>query len=188
MKASPRPSIDFSRDRFPCCIVWTPIPCLTWLCPLIGHMGICMSSGVIRDFAGPYYVSTAWPLAGLQSKLLHAEVSGVRLKHVWCRYWMLDPSKARDGVQGWDRGVTEGSEEYRGHMHNLFCDNCHSHVARCLNLMQYGGSTRWNMVKLALMMPFHAKYVSTWALIKTWLPSVLLLVGLLLLLWLVPKA
>lgn len=104
------------------------------------------------------------------------------------KYWMLDPSKARDGVQGWDRGVTEGSEEYRGHMHNLFCDNCHSHVARCLNLMQYGSSTRWNMVKLAVMMPLHAKYVSTWALIRTWLPSILLLVGLLLLLWLVPKA
>uniref|UniRef100_L7LVH4 Transmembrane protein n=1 Tax=Rhipicephalus pulchellus TaxID=72859 RepID=L7LVH4_RHIPC len=171
MKMSPRPSIDFSRDRFPFCIVWTPIPCLTWLCPLIGHMGICMSSGVIRDFAGPYYVSEDSMAFGRPTK-----------------YWMLDPSKARDGVQGWDRGVTEGSEEYRGHMHNLFCDNCHSHVARCLNLMQYGGSTRWNMVKLAIMMPLHSKYVSTWALIRTWLPSVLLLVGLLLLLWLVPKA
>ena len=27
-------------------------------------------------------------------------------------------------------------------MHNLCCDNCHSHVARALNLMQYDGSTR----------------------------------------------
>ncbi|XP_037512345.1 transmembrane protein 222 [Rhipicephalus sanguineus] len=106
-------------------------------------MGICMSSGVIRDFAGPYYVSEDNMAFGRPTK-----------------YWMLDPSKARDGVQGWDRGVTEGSEEYRGHMHNLFCDNCHSHVARCLNVMQYSGSTRWNMVKLAMMMPLHSKYVS----------------------------
>ena len=29
-------------------------------------------------------------------------------------------------------------------MHNLCCDNCHSHVARALNLMQYDGSTRFS--------------------------------------------
>ena len=28
-----------------------------WLFPFVGHMGIAMSSGVIRDFAGPFYVS-----------------------------------------------------------------------------------------------------------------------------------
>lgn len=27
-------------------------------------------------------------------------------------------------------------------MHNLCCDNCHSHVARALNIMHYDGSTR----------------------------------------------
>lgn len=31
-----------------------------WLFPFIGHMGICTSSGVIRDFAGPYYVSVSY--------------------------------------------------------------------------------------------------------------------------------
>ena len=30
-----------------------------WLFPFIGHMGIAMSSGVIRDFAGPFYVSVS---------------------------------------------------------------------------------------------------------------------------------
>lgn len=30
-----------------------------WLFPIIGHMGIAMTSGVIRDFAGPYYVSVS---------------------------------------------------------------------------------------------------------------------------------
>lgn len=84
------PRIDVPRSRYPYCIVWTPIPVLTWvvvttlsfglkffnrndilamtntlylnlvcrwLFPFIGHMGIAMSSGVIRDFAGPFYVS-----------------------------------------------------------------------------------------------------------------------------------
>ena len=39
------------------CIVWTPIPCITWFLPCIGHMGICTSDGIIHDFAGPYYIS-----------------------------------------------------------------------------------------------------------------------------------
>ena len=33
-----------------------------WFIPIIGHMGICTSSGVIRDFAGPYYVSVKFIL------------------------------------------------------------------------------------------------------------------------------
>uniref|UniRef100_A0A674MHU9 Transmembrane protein 222 n=1 Tax=Takifugu rubripes TaxID=31033 RepID=A0A674MHU9_TAKRU len=44
-------------SRYPYCIVWTPIPVLSWLFPFIGHMGICTSTGIIRDFAGPYFVS-----------------------------------------------------------------------------------------------------------------------------------
>lgn len=32
---------------------------LRWLLPFIGHMGICTSTGVIRDFAGPYFVSVS---------------------------------------------------------------------------------------------------------------------------------
>ena len=49
--------IDVGRVRYPHCIVWTPIPFLTWFFPFIGHMGIARTDGVIRDFAGPYYVS-----------------------------------------------------------------------------------------------------------------------------------
>jgi hypothetical protein len=49
--------IDVKRVRYPHCLVWTPIPVLTWLFPFIGHMGIARTDGVIRDFAGPYYVS-----------------------------------------------------------------------------------------------------------------------------------
>ena len=49
--------IDPQTDRYPCCIVWTPLPLITWFIPFIGHMGICTSTGIIRDFAGPYFVS-----------------------------------------------------------------------------------------------------------------------------------
>lgn len=38
-----------------CCIV---VLC-RWFIPFIGHMGICTMQGVIRDFAGPYFVSVS---------------------------------------------------------------------------------------------------------------------------------
>ncbi len=49
--------VDPAHARFPFSIVWTPLPLITWLIPLIGHTGIGMSNGVIHDFAGPYYIS-----------------------------------------------------------------------------------------------------------------------------------
>ena len=81
-------------------------------------------------------------------------------------------------------------------MHNLCCDNCHSHVARALNLMQYDGSTRffflemfgrecnvdsfsfnlsWNMVTLCALMLVHGRHVSWLGMLRTWLPSLILL-------------
>lgn len=51
--------VDHQQTRYPFCIVWTPIPLLTWIFPFIGHMGIAYSNGVIRDFAGPYHVSVS---------------------------------------------------------------------------------------------------------------------------------
>ncbi|KAJ8924388.1 hypothetical protein NQ315_007184 [Exocentrus adspersus] len=152
-------NIDKSQDRYPCCIVWTPIPLLTWLFPIIGHMGIATSSGVIRDFAGPYYVSEDSMAFGRPTK-----------------YWQLHPSSARGSISGWDTAVTEASEIYKGRMHNLCCDNCHSHVATALNLMQYNNSTNWNMVKLAFLMLIHGKYVSFGGLFKTWLPFLIIIV------------
>uniref|UniRef100_A0A3B4WK28 Uncharacterized protein n=1 Tax=Seriola lalandi dorsalis TaxID=1841481 RepID=A0A3B4WK28_SERLL len=38
---------------------WVFFP-FRWLLPFIGHMGICTSTGVIRDFAGPYFVSVSY--------------------------------------------------------------------------------------------------------------------------------
>lgn len=52
------------------------------------------------------------------------------------RYLILDPAKCR-GLP-WNAGVEEGCDVYRGRMHNICCDNCHSHVATCLNHMEYG--------------------------------------------------
>ena len=62
------------------------------------------------------------------------------------RYMQLSPTQAT--ALSWDRGVQDANEEYRKRMHNLCCDNCHSHVAYALNRMAYRGKTNWNMVIL----------------------------------------
>jgi len=62
-------------------------------------MGIAMSSGIIRDFAGPYFVSEDNMAFGSPTK-----------------YWQLQPLLARGGQSGWDRAVTEASEEYKTRM------------------------------------------------------------------------
>merc|ERR1719433_2521150 len=100
--------VDHSKHRYPCAIVWTPLPFITWLCPVIGHTWICTSDGVIHDFGGPYYIAEdnmtfGWPT----------------------RYVQLNPDKIdkNSGVT-WDVGVSEGNREYSGRMHNLCCDNC----------------------------------------------------------------
>lgn len=92
------------------------------------------------------------------------------------RFWKLDPGQVyASGPNAWDTAVHDASEEYKHRMHNLCCDNCHSHVALALNLMRYNNSTNWNMVTLCFFCLIYGKYVSVGAFVKTWLPFVLLL-------------
>ncbi|XP_017480853.1 PREDICTED: transmembrane protein 222 [Rhagoletis zephyria] len=150
------PPVNFESDRFPYCIVWTPIPVLTWFFPMIGHMGICTSIGVIRDFAGPYYVSEDSMGFGRPT-----------------RYLRLHPKNVVGGSVEWDEAVAKASVLYGTRMHNLFCDNCHSHVATALIAMRYKRRTSWNMVILAFWMFFCGRYVGFFGFVKTWLPFVI---------------
>jgi hypothetical protein len=75
------------------------------------------------------------------------------------KYWQLDPQRAGATDTDWDQAVAAGNQEYAKHMHNLCCDNCHSHVARCLNNMRYNNSSRWNMLKIGVLLMVHSRYV-----------------------------
>ncbi|WKX96583.1 hypothetical protein Q1695_012763 [Nippostrongylus brasiliensis] len=143
--------IDIPRHRFPFCIVWTPLPVITWFLPFIGHMGIATSKGIIRDFSGSYCVTEDdmgfdWPTM----------------------YWPLRMDTVEGGADAYDRAIREASDEYKGRMHNICCDNCHSHVALALNTMRYGGSDSWNMVKLALLVQIHGKFTGVGGFLKQW--------------------
>jgi len=164
----PSKTIDPDNDKFPFCIVWTPLPCLSWICPIIGHVGIAYSSGVIRDFAGPYYVS--------EDNLAFGKTT---------RYLQLDPTNATGKT--WDDAVHDASEEYKKRMHNLCCDNCHSHVAMALNMMEYKGSSNWNMVKICFMLLFQGRFVDIPAFLKTWGPFLFIVAFVLLMAFLVPS-
>lgn len=50
------PVVNYELNRFPCAVVYQPFPPLTWLFPLIGHMGIADSQGRVHDFQGPYTI------------------------------------------------------------------------------------------------------------------------------------
>ena len=94
------------------CITWTPIPVLTWLCPLIGHTGIGAANGKIHDFAGPYTVGVDKFAFGETHKYKHLTIE--------------NPAR-------WDEAIELADEHYKKRMHVLFWNNCHSHVASVLN-------------------------------------------------------
>lgn len=59
----------------------------------------------------------------------------------------------QEDAERWDMAIQQANDVYRGRMHNLCCDNCHSHVANALNRMpaKAYGIESWDMVKLALL-------------------------------------
>lgn len=53
----PLDPIDPNAAKFPCCLVWTPLPVVSWLAPFIGHIGICREDGSVLDFSGSNIVN-----------------------------------------------------------------------------------------------------------------------------------
>ncbi|KDO20858.1 hypothetical protein SPRG_14089, partial [Saprolegnia parasitica CBS 223.65] len=147
------PAIDVARDRFPFCIVWSPLPVITWFLPFIGHMGIGDSHGVIYDFAGPYHIGEDHFAFGRPTRYLRLS---------------LPESLSADD---WDDGVRAGCAIYRKRMHNICCDNCHSHVARCLESMGFPRpSGGWNMIYLCFYMLCCGSFVNAKGALLTWGP------------------
>ena len=75
----------------------------------------------------------------------------------------------------WDECIQEANDEYRGRMHNLCCDNCHSHVAYALNKMPYKGG-KWNMVSLCFLVFFRASFLSFGGFCRQFLPFIIIVI------------
>jgi hypothetical protein len=61
-------------------------------------------------------------------------------------------------------------------MHNICCDNCHSHVAAALNFAGYNGLRNRGMVRIGVWFFFQGKFTSASAFIRTYLPFFVILI------------
>lgn len=148
--------IDPVKNRFPYCIVWTPLPLITWLFPFIGHVGICTSEGVIHDFSGPYYVSVDEMAFGNPTKYAKLKLNERERKQ-------------------YDLAIDSGTNHYNGMDYSLCCNNCHSYVADCLNKMKYKGNNNYNMISVWWMITSNGKYVSCGGWFKSYIGFIIVL-------------
>ena len=152
------PPVESRKNCFPMCVVWCPLPMITWLFPPIGHVGIAYSDGLITDFLG--------------SRFIHRGSLGFGAV---ARYWRLDPGKVADGAGGaqtFDTCVRRAESLFNTcEYYNLFGNNCHQYAAHAMNLAGYQGKRDWNMVHVAANVLIKGRWVSPWAAAKTWGPS-----------------
>jgi hypothetical protein len=156
-KIIPKLKIDLERQRYPYCIVWTPIPCITWILPSIGHAGICTSEGVIHDFAGPYFVSVDNMAFGNPTKYIFLDLD----------------SKERER---YDDAIEGGKDDYMEQMYSFCCNNCHSFIARCLNKLKYKGKTNYTMVHVWWMLCIKSKFISFSKFLQSYLGFIIIVI------------
>ncbi|KAH9562877.1 hypothetical protein CY35_05G094200 [Sphagnum magellanicum] len=170
--------IDIKKARFPCCLVWTPLPIVAWLVPFIGHVGICREDGVILDFAGPCFVNVDNFAFGSTAKYLRLNPEKCCFPPHLSGHTCSDPFRHTDKgtAISWDDGVETTMRNYQNKLYNLFTCNCHSFVANALNRMAYRGSIKWNIVNVLALVFFKGQYVSYWALVRTYAPFVMVLI------------
>lgn len=151
------------QGRFPYSIVWTPLPLITWILPFIGHIGICDSRGVCYDFAGSHFIGIDDLAFGHALKYVPLDTAKI-------------PTRNEQSLQStYDNSIDGGNDIYEHRTHNIFLDNCHSHVATCLNRMQYANKSDWNMVSVWLLATTKGKWISPKYAIATYTPFVIML-------------
>ena len=148
--------INLNTSRFPYCIVWTPIPLITYLIPSIGHTGIGTSNGIIHDFAGSFFISIDNFAFGKPTKYIKMELSELEKSN-------------------WDKAIEKGDNIFKMEEHKLFTNNCHSHVAYVLSQLNYKGKNNYNMVSIWWMLIIKGKYVSLCGFFKTYLGFIIII-------------
>jgi hypothetical protein len=144
----------------------------------VGHTGIADSRGVIYDFAGPYTIGVGKMAFGSPTRFVQLDPNLASTSTTHSATHSVTHSVTHtDNVTdtAWDEAVHEGNAVYKKRMHNLCWDNCHSHVAYCLNLMDYGGTHSRGMIGIGVWVFFCGKFTSPGAVVRTYLPFLMLL-------------
>ena len=69
----------------------------------------------------------------------------------------------------YDKAIEKGDAKFNMERHNLFWNNCHSHVAYVLNQIKYKGKCNYYMVDVWWILILKGKYISFLAFIKTYI-------------------
>jgi hypothetical protein len=165
--------VDTAVAPEPYAIVWAPIPILSWIYPMIGHLGIAKSDGDILDFAvtvrerdmafgGPARYLPLRPEAAL---ILREQIreSAARLA-----------GQAKSLATLWDENVDFTADVYRRREYSFLHDNCHHFVAHFLNSVRYD-SRQWTHLRLAWAVASKGRWVWPSGFVRVVLPAVVTL-------------
>ncbi|KAI4376983.1 hypothetical protein MLD38_014682 [Melastoma candidum] len=173
----PLDEIDTKKEKFPCCLVWTPLPVVSWLAPFIGHVGICREDGVILDFSGSNLVNVDDFSFGSVARYLQLD------RQECCFPPNLSGHTCKPGYKHsefgtahtWDEALQSSVRTFEHKTYNLFTCNCHSFVANCLNRLCCGGTMDWNMINVAGLVLFKGQWVNKMSVVRSFLPFGLVL-------------
>uniref|UniRef100_A0A6V7QTZ4 Protein REVERSION-TO-ETHYLENE SENSITIVITY1 n=1 Tax=Ananas comosus var. bracteatus TaxID=296719 RepID=A0A6V7QTZ4_ANACO len=170
----PIDDVDPKRARFPCCIVWTPLPVVSWLAPYIGHVGIGREDGAVLDFAGSNFVSVDNFAYGAIARYLQLDRKKCCFPpNLGTHTCEISYRHAECGTAiSWDDALRSSMQHFQHKYYNLFTCNCHSFVANCLNRLAYDGSPRWNVINVAALILWRGRWVNRMSVIRSCLPFV----------------
>ncbi|XP_065851089.1 protein REVERSION-TO-ETHYLENE SENSITIVITY1 isoform X1 [Euphorbia lathyris] len=182
----PLDEIDPKKAKFPCCLVWAPLPVVSWLAPFIGHVGICREDGTTLDFAGSGFVNNDAFAFGPAARYLQLDRQQCcfppNLAGHTCKYGY---SHTEYGTAiTWDDALRSSMRNFEHKTYNLFTCNSHSFVAHCLNRVCYGGGMEWNMINVAALILVKGHWVEWRSIVRSFLPFIgVVLIGILLVGW-----
>ncbi|CAD2215533.1 hypothetical protein AGDE_02543 [Angomonas deanei] len=173
------PQIDVLNEHYPFCIVWTPIPVLTWLLPFVGHIAICDSKGRIFDFQGSYRIGNDHMIFGNPVKYWDISPKYVPTFYQLSESARNDPKNVeiiKREIEDYDVGLARVIRHFRQtQLYNFFTNNCHAFVASAAN-EQTAATKPLNTVTVCFGMLLHGRYISLSHFLKAHLPTIILLV------------
>lgn len=132
-------NVSREENTYPYSIVWSQLPCLSQIFPMIGHTGICSSSGIVHEFAGDHFI-------GLEHLSFGNPVKYFQFRD------LTDKQK-----EIWDEAIEESDAHFKETKHNLFCNNCHHHCAYVLNKINYR-KKKYNTCAIICLLCKEGKY------------------------------
>ncbi|MBA0612139.1 hypothetical protein Godav_012781 [Gossypium davidsonii] len=173
----PLDGIDSKNSKFPCCLVWTPLPVVSWLAPFIGHVGICREDGAVLDFSVSNFVNVDGFAFGAAARYVQLD------REKCCFPPNMSGHTCKRGYQHseygtaitWDDALRSSARNFEHKSYNLFTCNSHSFVANCLNRLCYDGSMDWNMITVVALVIIKGHWVNNMSIIRSFLPSTVVL-------------